>query len=97
MTQEPGAELLVDVVIPVLNEAHVLAKSIAIVRGFLDNAVTWRWRVIVDNGSTDGIDDVGRQVQPPAFSVVPRSRRLQAHRSLTSTRNPASHAWPHSS
>ena len=27
-----------DVVIPVLNEAHVLAKSVAIVRGFLDNA-----------------------------------------------------------
>jgi hypothetical protein len=34
---------------------------------------------------------------PPASSVGPRGRRLQAHRFLNSTRNPASHAWPHSS
>jgi hypothetical protein len=37
VTQEPGAEPLVDVVIQALNEAHVLAKSVAIVPGFLDN------------------------------------------------------------
>jgi hypothetical protein len=44
LTHEPGAELLVDIVIPVLDEAHVLAKSVVMVRGFLDNAVTWHWR-----------------------------------------------------
>ena len=66
-TQESPAsgkqEPRVDIVIPVLNEAHVLAKSVATVRGFLNSAVTWQWRiVIVDNGSTDGTDDVGRQL-----------------------------------
>jgi len=48
-------EISVDVVIPVLNEAHVLAKSVAKVRNFLSQHLPYRWRVvIVDNGSTDG-------------------------------------------
>jgi glycosyltransferase involved in cell wall biosynthesis len=55
--------VLVDVVIPVLNEAHVLAKSVEEVRRFLTANAAWRWRVvIVDNGSTDGTDTVGRQL-----------------------------------
>jgi glycosyltransferase involved in cell wall biosynthesis len=54
-------EVLVDVVIPVLNEAHVLAKSVAEVRRFLGESLTCRWRVVVvDNGSTDGTDRVAR-------------------------------------
>ena len=54
---------LVDLVIPVLNEAHVLAASVAEVRRFLGEHATWRWRVvIVDNGSTDGTDTVARQL-----------------------------------
>lgn len=52
---------VVDVVIPVLNEAHVLEKSVLTVRAFLAEHPTYDWRVvIVDNGSTDGTDDVGR-------------------------------------
>lgn len=51
--------ILVDVVIPVLNEAHVLAESVATVRQFLGTSMPCRWRVvIVDNGSTDGTDRV---------------------------------------
>jgi glycosyltransferase involved in cell wall biosynthesis len=56
-------DTLVDVVIPVLNEAHVLRKSVATVREFLARNLGCRWRVvIVDNGSTDGTDAVARQL-----------------------------------
>jgi glycosyltransferase involved in cell wall biosynthesis len=53
-----------DVVIPVLNEAHVLEKSVATVREFLRGAFgDARWRVVVvDNGSTDGTDQVARRL-----------------------------------
>jgi glycosyltransferase involved in cell wall biosynthesis len=54
---------LVDVVIPVLNEAHVLAKSVGTVRQFLGESLPCRWRVvIVDNGSADGTDRVAREL-----------------------------------
>jgi glycosyltransferase involved in cell wall biosynthesis len=56
-------ELRVDVVIPVLNEAHVLEESVATVRQFLSASVRWQWRVVVvDNGSTDGTDRVARSL-----------------------------------
>ncbi len=62
MNSQPNhaaAALTVDVVIPVLNEAHVLAKSVATVREFLRVNLPCRWRVvIVDNGSSDGTDKV---------------------------------------
>jgi glycosyltransferase involved in cell wall biosynthesis len=52
---------MVDVVIPVLNEAHVLAKSVETVRQFLAANASWQWRVVVvDNGSHDGTDVVAR-------------------------------------
>lgn len=63
--QQPsrGAALTVDVVIPVLNEAHVLAKSVAMVRKFLSENLARRWRVvIVDNGSMDGTDRVAQEL-----------------------------------
>ena len=57
------SELLVDLVIPVLNEAHVLEKSVTTVRRYFGQNVRWRWRVVVvDNGSTDGTSDVGRRL-----------------------------------
>jgi glycosyltransferase involved in cell wall biosynthesis len=62
MNRDSG-EARVDVVIPVLNEAHVLEKSVAVVHGFLENKAMFRWRiVIVDNGSTDGTFDIARNL-----------------------------------
>jgi glycosyltransferase involved in cell wall biosynthesis len=54
-------DIKVDVVIPVLNEAHVLEKSVGIVRDFLRENIEYQWEVvIVDNGSTDGTFEVAR-------------------------------------
>jgi glycosyltransferase involved in cell wall biosynthesis len=51
----------VDVVIPVLNEAHVLEKSMSTLRQYLANSFPYQWRVvIVDNGSTDGTQAVAQ-------------------------------------
>lgn len=56
---DPESRFTVDIVIPVLNEAHVLEKSVLTVREFLAANLPHRWRVlIVDNGSTDGTDRV---------------------------------------
>jgi glycosyltransferase involved in cell wall biosynthesis len=53
----------VDVVIPVLNEAHVLAGSVEQVVAFLRKRFHCKWQVvIVDNGSTDGTQDVACQL-----------------------------------
>jgi peptidoglycan/xylan/chitin deacetylase (PgdA/CDA1 family) len=56
---QPSAS--VTVVIPVLNEAHVLERSVQRVREFLSGLDDWSWRVmIIDNGSTDGTREVAR-------------------------------------
>jgi glycosyltransferase involved in cell wall biosynthesis len=58
-----NAQLSVDVVIPVLNEAHVLRKSVQTLFGFLRASLPYRWRiVIVDNGSTDGTQNVAKEL-----------------------------------
>ena len=45
----------VDVVVPVLNEAHVLEKSINTLRDYLGSDFPHRWRiVIVDNDANGG-------------------------------------------
>src|SRR4030095_11662052 len=61
------------------------------VRGFLNSTVTWQWRiVIVDNGSTDGTDDVGHQLSREypdvQFVQLPQRGRGRALR----------HAWTQS-
>jgi glycosyltransferase involved in cell wall biosynthesis len=57
------SETTVDVVIPVLNEAHVLPRSVATVRRFLAERFPFRWRlVIVDNGSSDGTSEVAQSL-----------------------------------
>jgi glycosyltransferase involved in cell wall biosynthesis len=53
----------VDIMIPVLNEAHVLEKSVGTLRDWCAAHVAYRWRiVVVDNGSTDGTQDVARRL-----------------------------------
>lgn len=73
--EQPAAavatRVTVDVVIPVLNEAHVLEKSVATVQRFLGEHLHDGWRVvIVDNGSTDGTQDVARRLSDGAASVA---------------------------
>lgn len=54
----------VDIMIPVLNEAHVLDKSVRTVREFCTANLPYRWRVVVvDNGSTDGTQDVAARLK----------------------------------
>jgi glycosyltransferase involved in cell wall biosynthesis len=90
-TDIPTAGPSVDVVIPVLNEAHVLADSVATVREFLHDHMPYRSQVlIVDNGSTDGTDRVGldleRQYPDVQYLQLVQRGRGRALR----------HAWSHS-
>ena len=83
--------LMVDVMIPVLNEAHVLARSVATLRHFLSESLPCRWRVVVvDNGSTDGTDRVARELvaahDDVRFLQLPQRGRGRALR----------HAWSQS-
>jgi Glycosyl transferase family 2 len=58
-----GKPVSVDIVIPVLNEAHVIEKSVKTLREFLKHHPLYAWRiVIVDNGSTDGTDRAARNL-----------------------------------
>src|ERR1700752_3140452 len=70
-TNATVSEITVDVVIPVLNEAHVLEHSITKLRRFLLDQLPYRWRVlIVDNGSTDGTIEVARDLAARFHDVV---------------------------
>ena len=83
-----NAELSVDVVIPVLNEAHVLKKSVETLVGFLQASLQYRWRiVIVDNGSTDGTQNVAKELAA-AYPEVKVLRLLQKGRGRA-----LRHAW----
>jgi glycosyltransferase involved in cell wall biosynthesis len=89
---KPTAEAMFELVIPVLNEAHVLERSVATVCDFLGTGMPCRWRVVVvDNGSTDGTDAVARRLeaaQPDLvrFVQLPQRGRGRALR----------HAWTRS-
>lgn len=70
LRQTNSAPITVDVVIPVLNEAHVLERSVMTVRRFLSENVSDKWTVVVvDNGSSDGTDEVARKLAA-AYSDV---------------------------
>ena len=61
--EKPDAHVTVDVVIPVLNEAHVLERSVETVLAFVRAHVPQRCQVlIVDNGSTDGTQAVAKNL-----------------------------------
>jgi glycosyltransferase involved in cell wall biosynthesis len=95
-TNRPEAEestaVRVDVVIPVLNEAHVLESSVETVRNFLREQAGWSAMVVVvDNGSTDGTDRVARRLEEThpgevRFLQLPQRGRGRALR----------HAWTQS-
>lgn len=56
-----SSNIQVDIVIPVLNEAHVLEKSVGVISEFLKINLPYQWNiVIVDNGSTDGTFEVAQ-------------------------------------
>lgn len=54
---------LVDLVIPVYNEAHVLEQSVQQLSDAMNAIANFSWRiVVVDNGSNDGTDAVGERL-----------------------------------
>jgi glycosyltransferase involved in cell wall biosynthesis len=60
---KPQSRIGIDVVIPVLNEAHVLERSIITVHDFLSRCVPYRWRIVIaENGSTDGTAEVAKRL-----------------------------------
>lgn len=61
--RKPVADILVDVVVPVLNEAHVLERSIRTLHQFFEANLPMAWRLVVaENGSTDGTLEVAQRL-----------------------------------
>lgn len=59
----PNVPPLVDIMIPVYNEAHVLRESIARLHRYLTAELPFSWRItVVDNASTDGTDAVAAEI-----------------------------------
>ncbi len=77
-----------DVVVPIYNERHVLADSIGELHGVLSSQRLPSWSiVVVDNGSTDGSEQVGRELEG-------RFRRFRYDRLEVKGRGLAlKHAW----
>lgn len=61
----------VDVVIPVYNEEHVLAQSIATLRGFLEENLAQEWKIVVaDNASTDKTWEIAQALSQEHPDIV---------------------------
>jgi glycosyltransferase involved in cell wall biosynthesis len=64
----------VDIVLPVYNEAHVLAGSVARLKQYLERSHPYRWRIVIaNNASTDATLDVARELaaaDPERVSVL---------------------------
>ncbi len=55
--------LTVDIVLPVLNEAHVLEQSVTKLHKHLASNLPYKWRIVIaDNGSTDGTAAIARRL-----------------------------------
>ncbi len=62
---------VLDVTVPVYNEAHVLERSIGTLHAYLREHFPFTWRItIVDNASTDGTLDVARRCAETFEHVV---------------------------
>jgi glycosyltransferase involved in cell wall biosynthesis len=73
----------VDVVIPVLNEAHVLERSVRALHSYLSDNFSHNWRIVVaDNGSTDGTFEVAQRLEGELGTVkadhIPEAGRGRA-------------------
>ncbi|MCB9882513.1 MAG: glycosyltransferase family 2 protein [Planctomycetes bacterium] len=67
----------VDLVIPVLNEAHVLEQSVATVLSYLRQRFPYPARVVIaDNGSRDGTGDIASQLAAREEDVIYHSLTL---------------------
>ena len=82
----------VDLVIPCLDEAHVLAKSVQRIRSFLGSGFPYRWGILIaDNGSTDGTREVAlelaeRYPEVRALSLDQRGRGRALRRAWTQSK-----------
>ena len=55
--------LTIDIVLPVLNEAHIIEASISKLHKYLTDNLPYRWQIIIaDNGSSDGTDQIAQQL-----------------------------------
>lgn len=77
--------LRVDVVIPVYNEEHVLADSVATLHAFLGDHAPFDWRIVIaDNASIDGTQAVGEAIvgrmDRVAYLRIPQKGRGRALR-----------------
>lgn len=62
-TPDDPKSVRVDVVIPVYNEERVLAASVDRLRSFLEENLTYDWRIVVaDNASTDATLEIARSL-----------------------------------
>ena len=53
--------LTVDIVLPVLNEAHVLERPATKLHKYLASNLLYKWRIVIaDNGSTDDTATIAR-------------------------------------
>lgn len=63
----------VDIVVPALNEAHVLGRTLPLLHAFLEERCAPDWRiVVVDNGSTDDTAAVAEQVAETHHAIQVR-------------------------
>ena len=55
--------LTIDIVLPVLNEAHIIEASISKLHKYLIDNLPYRWQIIIaDNGSSDGTYQIAQQL-----------------------------------
>jgi len=78
LADDPPPHPVVEIVVPVYNEAHVLEGSIRTLHRYLADHLPWAWRItIADNASTDGTFVVARQLatELPQVAAVHLDRK----------------------